>query len=55
MFNIVNSYTIAAQFEGLSAEVSYKLQKVGEMILSTKGVRSIFLAFFLLPLEFSTE
>jgi hypothetical protein len=33
MFNIVNSYTRAAQFEGLSAESSYRLQKVGGMIL----------------------
>jgi hypothetical protein len=33
MFNIVNTYTRSAQFEGLSAEPSYRLQKVGGMIL----------------------
>jgi len=33
MFNVVNAYTRAAQFEGLSAELSYRLQKVGGMIL----------------------
>jgi hypothetical protein len=32
-FNVVNAYTRAAQFEGLSAESSYRLQKVGGMIL----------------------
>jgi hypothetical protein len=29
MFHLVNAYTRAAQFEGLSAEASYRLQKVG--------------------------
>ncbi|MBW1856421.1 MAG: hypothetical protein JRJ00_17480, partial [Deltaproteobacteria bacterium] len=29
MFNVVNAYTRAAQFEGLTAEASYRLQKVG--------------------------
>ena len=33
MFNIVNAYTRAAQFKGLSAENSYQLQKVGGNIL----------------------
>jgi len=33
MFNVVNAYTRAAQFEGLSAEASYRLQKVGGAIL----------------------
>jgi len=33
MFNIVNSYTRAAQFPGLSAESSYQLQRVGGNIL----------------------
>lgn len=33
MFNIVNVYTKAAQFQGLSAESSYRLQKVGGSIL----------------------
>ncbi len=33
MFNIVNAYTQAAQFEGLPAEASYRLQKVGGMTL----------------------
>jgi len=33
MFNVVNAYTRAAQFEGLSAEASYRLQKVGGMAL----------------------
>ena len=33
MFNIVNAYTRASQFEGLSAESSYRLQKVGGNIL----------------------
>jgi len=29
MFHVVNAYTRAAQFEGLPAEASYRLQKVG--------------------------
>ncbi|RJR43941.1 MAG: DUF932 domain-containing protein [Desulfobacteraceae bacterium] len=33
MFHIVNAYTRAAQFEGLSAESSHRLQKVGGNIL----------------------
>jgi hypothetical protein len=33
MFHIVNCYTRAAQFQGLSAESSYRLQKVGGNIL----------------------
>jgi len=33
MFHVVNAYTRAAQFEGLSAESSYRLQKVGGMVL----------------------
>jgi len=33
MFNVVNAYTRAAQFEGLFAEESYRLQKVGGSIL----------------------
>lgn len=33
MFHVVNSYTRAPEFEGLSAEVSYRLQKVGGMML----------------------
>jgi hypothetical protein len=33
MFNIINCYTKAAQFHGLSAACSYKLEKVGGMIL----------------------
>ena len=33
IYNIVNVYTRAAQFEGLTAEVSYRLQKVGGNIL----------------------
>jgi hypothetical protein len=33
MFYLVNSYTRAAQFEGLSAEASYRLQKVEGMVL----------------------
>jgi len=33
MFHLVNAYTRAAQFEGLSAEASYRLQKVGGMVL----------------------
>jgi hypothetical protein len=33
MFNIVNCYTRAAQFEGLSAESSHRLQKMGGNIL----------------------
>ena len=32
MFHLVNAYTRAAQFEGLSAEASYRLQKVGGMV-----------------------
>jgi len=33
MFHLVNAYTRAAQFEGLSAESSYRLQRTGGMIL----------------------
>jgi hypothetical protein len=33
MFNVVNAYTRAAQMEGLSAESSYRLQKIGGNIL----------------------
>ena len=33
MFNIVNTYTRASQFPGLSAESSYQLQRVGGNIL----------------------
>jgi hypothetical protein len=33
VFHLVNAYTRAAQFEGLSAEASYRLQKVGGTIL----------------------
>lgn len=33
MFHIVNAYTGAAQFKGLSAESSYRLHKVGGIIL----------------------
>jgi hypothetical protein len=29
MFHVVNAYTRGAQFEGLAAEASYRLQKVG--------------------------
>ncbi len=33
MFNVVNTYTRAAQFEGLTAEASYRLQRIGGNIL----------------------
>jgi hypothetical protein len=33
MFNVVNAYTRGAQYEQLTAEASFKLQKVGGMIL----------------------
>ena len=33
LFAVVNSYTRAAQFAGLPAESSYKLQKVGGNVL----------------------
>ena len=33
MFNVVNAYTRAAQYEGLTAEASYRLQRVGGNIL----------------------
>jgi hypothetical protein len=33
MFNVVNAYTRAAQFDALPAEASYQLQKVGRAIL----------------------
>ena len=33
MFTIVNAYTRGSQFQGLSAESSYRLQKVGGMVL----------------------
>jgi hypothetical protein len=32
MFHAVNAYTRTAQFEGLSVEGSYRLQKVGGMV-----------------------
>lgn len=34
MFNVMQAYTRAAQFEGLSAESSYRMQKVGGEILA---------------------
>jgi hypothetical protein len=34
MFAVVNAYTRASQFKGLSAENSYQLQRVGGNILS---------------------
>jgi len=34
MFSVINAYTRAAQFEGLTAESSYRLQKVGGNILA---------------------
>jgi len=33
MFHVVSAYTRVVQFEGLSAEASYRLQKVGGMVL----------------------
>jgi len=33
MFHVVSAYTRAGQFEGLSAEASYRLQKAGETIM----------------------
>jgi hypothetical protein len=33
MFAVVNAYTRAAQFKGLSAESSYKVQRVGGNVL----------------------
>ena len=33
VFHVVNAYTRGAQFEGLAAEASYRLQKVGGMVL----------------------
>jgi hypothetical protein len=33
MFSVVNTYTRAAQFEGLTAEASYRLQRIGGNIL----------------------
>jgi hypothetical protein len=33
MFAVVNAYTRAARFKGLSAESSYKLQRVGGNVL----------------------
>lgn len=33
LFHLVNAYTRASQFEGLSAESSYRLQRTGGMIL----------------------
>ncbi len=32
-FNVINTYTRASQYSGLSAESSYRLQRVGGMIL----------------------
>ena len=37
MFQIVNTYTRAAQFQGLSAENSFRLQKVAGNILNMIG------------------
>jgi len=37
MFNIVNAFTRGSQFEGLSAESAYRLQRVGGSILETVG------------------
>ena len=37
MFNVVNVYTRAAQFEGLTAESSYRLQRIGGNILGMLG------------------
>ena len=34
MFHVLNAYTRAAQFDGLSAESSYRLQKIGGFILN---------------------
>ena len=33
MFNVVNAYTRAAEYDGLTAEASFRLQKVGGNIL----------------------
>jgi len=33
MFSVVNAYTQAAQFPELPAEASYRLQRVGGMVL----------------------
>ena len=33
MFNVVNVYTRAAQYDGLTAEASYRLQRIGGNIL----------------------
>ena len=33
IFQVVNAYTRAAQFDGLSAESNSRLQKVGGMVL----------------------
>ena len=33
MFAVVNAYTRASQFDGLSAENSYQMQRVGRNIL----------------------
>jgi predicted methyltransferase len=33
MFHLVNTYTKASQMNGLSAEISYRLQKVGGEVL----------------------
>ena len=37
MFNIVNAYTRGSQFEGLSAESAYGLQRTGGMIFEMVG------------------
>jgi hypothetical protein len=33
MFHVANAYTRGAQFEGLSAEASYRFQKMRGMVL----------------------
>jgi hypothetical protein len=33
MFHVVHAYTRGAEFEGLPAEASYRLQKVGGRVL----------------------
>jgi hypothetical protein len=39
MFNVVNAYTRGWRFEGLPAESSYRLQKMGGMILENLGFK----------------
>jgi hypothetical protein len=43
MFHVMKAYTRAAQFEGLSAEASYRFQKVGGKVLGMVKKKEVIL------------